>query len=182
MQALQRLLPVRPARAADDDEAIGLGTRLEQLGQGFDRHICALERLDSPYEEEQPTAERQPERAARLRPVPGPEERVVDAGWHDADASGLATVERRDLLGLHTARRQDRVGALDDGRLGLGAPVRHVGLDLFRYRLGLHAIEGVEGAHQRQVQLVFDHMARKPRKPVIGMHRRVRQALAAVAA
>ncbi len=158
VQPLQRLLPVRAARAAHDDEAIGVGTRLEQLGQGLDRHVSALERLDPADEEEQPPGERQPEGAPRLGPVPRSEERVVDARRDDADAAWLAAVERDDLFGLDAARRQDSVGAFDDGRLGLGAPVRHVGLDLFGHRLGLHPIKGVERAHERQVQLVLDHV------------------------
>ncbi len=93
MQPLQRLLSVRAARAAHDDEAIGLGTRLEQLGQSLDRHVRALERLNPADEEEQAPGERQPEGAPRLGPVPRSEERVIDAGGHDADAAGLSAVE-----------------------------------------------------------------------------------------
>ena len=79
------------------------------------------------------------------------EEGVVDAGRHDADAPGLAAVERGDLVGLDGAGRQDGVGAVDDGRLGLGPAVRHVGLDLLGHRLRLDAVERVERADERQV-------------------------------
>ena len=89
---------------------------------------------------------------------------------------GLAAVERGDLVGLDGARRQHGVGALDDGRLGLGPAVGHVGLDLFGHRLGLDPVEGVERADQRQVQLVLDHVARQPGQPVVGVDRRVGQA------
>ena len=105
----------------------------------------------------------------------GTEEGVVHAGRHDADAPGLAAVERGDLVGLDGAGGQDGVGAVDDGRLGLGPAVGHVGLDLLGHRLRLDAVERVEGAHQRQVQLVLDHVARQPRQPVVGVHRGVGQ-------
>ena len=88
---------------------------------------------------------------------------------------GLAAVERRDLVGLDRARGQHGVGAVDDGRLGLGPAVRHVGLDLFGHRLRLDPVERVEGADERQVQLVLDHVAREPRQPVVGVHRGVGQ-------
>ena len=95
---------------------------------------------------------------------------------------GSAAVEGHDLVGLDGARRQHGVGAVDDGRLGLGPAVRHVGLDLFGHRLGLDPVERVEGAHERQVQLVLDHVARQPRQPVVGVHRGVGHAAAVVVA
>ena len=68
------------------------------------------------------------------------------------------------------------------GRLGLGPAVGHVGLDLLGHRLGLDPVERVEGAHERQVELVLDHVARQPRQPVVGVHRRVGQPAALVGA
>ena len=94
----------------------------------------------------------------------------------------LAAVERRDLVGLDGARREDGIGTTDDGRLGLGAPVGHVGLHLLGHRLCLHAVERVERAHQREVQLVLDHVARQAREPVVGVDGRVGQVAARVAA
>ena len=175
-EPLQGLLPVGAAGAAHHHEAVGLAPGLEQLGQGLDGHVGALERLDPPDEQEEATIERQAEGAAGLGPVAGAEERVVDPGRHDADARRLAAVERRDLLGLDRARGQDRIGAVDDGRLGLGPPVGHVRLHLLGHRLGLHPVERVERADQRQVQLVLDHVAGQPRQPVVGVHRGVGQA------
>ncbi len=175
VQALQRLLSVWAARAAHHDEAIRLAPRLEQLGQGLDGHVRALEGLDAADEEEEPPTERQAERAPRLRTVPRAEERVVDARRHDTNAARFTAVERRNLFGLDAARGQDCVRTLDDGRLGLGTPVWHVGLDLFGHRLRLDPIEGVEGAYERQVQLVLDHVARQPREPVVGVHRGIGQ-------
>ena len=182
VQPLQRLLPVRPAGPADDHQPVGLPAVLEQLGQRLDRHVGALERLDAADEEQQAAVEGEAEGAAGLGPVARAEERVVDAGRHDADAPGVAAVERHDLVGLDGARRQHGVGAVDDGRLGLGPAVRHVRLDLLGHRLGLHPVEGVERAHERQVQLVLDHVAREPRQPVVGVHRRVGQPAAVVVA
>ena len=164
---------MRPARAAHHDEAVGLAPAVEQLGQRLDGHVGALERLDAPDEEEEAAVERETEGAPGLGPVPGTEEGVVDARRHDPDAPGVAAVERGDLVGLDAARGQDGVGALDDGRLGLGPPVRHVGLDLFGHGLRLDPVERVEGADQRQVQLVLDHVARQPGQPVVGVHRGV---------
>ena len=71
--------------------------------------------------------------------------------------------------------REDGVGALDDGHLGLGPAVRHVCLHLLGHRLRLDAVEGVERADQRQVQLVLDHVAGEARQPVVGVHRGVGQ-------
>ena len=112
--------------------------------------------------------------------MPGPEEGVVDAGRHDADPPGLAAVQRGNLLGLDRARRQHGVGALDDGRLGLGPPVRHVGLDLLGHRLRLDPVEGVEGAHERQVQLVLYDVPRQAGQPVVGVDGGVGQVGAAL--
>ena len=86
-QALQRLLPVGPARAAHDHEVVGPPAGGAQLGQGLDGGIGALERLDPPDEEEKPAVEREPEGPAGLRAVARPEEGVVDPEGHDADAA-----------------------------------------------------------------------------------------------
>ena len=53
--------------------------------------------------------------------------------------------------------------------LGLGPAVRHVGLDLFGARLGLHPVEGVERADERQVELVLDDVPGQARQPVVGV-------------
>ena len=92
----------------------------------------------------------------------GTEEGVVHAGRHDADPPGVAAVERGDLVGLDGAGREDGVGAVDDGRLGLGPAVGHVGLHLLGHRFRLDPVEGVERAHERQVELVLDHVAGEP--------------------
>ena len=95
---------------------------------------------------------------------------------------GVGPVERGDLLGLDAARGQHGVGAVDDGRLGLGPPVGHVGLDLFGHRLGLHPVQRVEGADEREVELVLDDVAREPREPVVGVDRGEGTVLVAVEA
>ena len=99
------------------------------------------------------------------------EEGVVDPRRDDADAVGVRPVERGDLLGLDRARSQNGVGAVDDGRLGLGPAVGHVGFDLFGHRLGLDPVQRVEGADQREVELVLDDVTGEPREPVVGVHR-----------
>ena len=170
-QALERLLPVGTARAPDDHQVVRLAARGAELGQGLDGGIGALERLDPADEEEEPPIEREPEGPAGLRAVARPEEGVVDPEGDDADAARVGAVERGDLLGLHAARRQHGVRAVDDRRLGLGPPVGHVGLDLFGHRLGLDPIQGVEGADERQVELVLDDVAGKTGEPVVGVHR-----------
>ena len=100
---------------------------------------------------------------------------MIHAGGHDVDPPWFAAVERRDLVRLDRARRQDGVGAVDDGGLGLGPAVGHVGLHLLWHRLGLDTVEGVEGADERQVQLMLDHVPREAREPVVGVHRGVGQ-------
>ena len=103
VEALERLLAVGPARAADDHQAVGLVPGIEQLGQRLDGHVGTLERLDAADEEQEAAVDRQAEGPARLGPVPRAEERVVDAGRHDADATGVPAVEGRDLVGLDGA-------------------------------------------------------------------------------
>ena len=140
-----------------------------QLGQRLDGDVRALERLDAAHEQQQAPVLGQPEGTAGLGAVARAEEGVVHARRHDADAARFAAVERCDLVGLDRARRQHGVGALDDVRLGLGPAVRHVGLDLFGHGFGLDPIERVERAHERQLELVLDHVARQPGQPVVGM-------------
>ena len=47
----------------------------------------------------------------------------------------------------------------------------HVGLDLFGHRLGLDPVQGVEGADEREVELVLDDVAGEAGEPVVGVHR-----------
>ena len=54
--------------------------------------------------------------------------------------------------------------------LGLGPPVRGVGLDLLGTGLGLDPVEGVEGGDQRQVELVLDQVPGDAAQPVVGVH------------
>ena len=168
----QRLLPVWPAGAADDDEvvvrlgAVGTGA---QLGKRLDGDVRALEGLDAPDEQHQTPVLGQPEGPAGLGTVARPEEGVVDARRDDADAAGVAAVERGDLVGLDRARRQHGVGALDDVRLRLGPAMGHVGVDLFGHGFSLDPVERVERANERQLELVLDHVAGQPRQPVVGV-------------
>ena len=163
--------PCGPLGPPDHHQAVGRPSVPAQLGQGLDGRIGALERLDPPDEEEEPAVEGEPEGPAGLGAVARAEEGVVDPGGDDADAIGVRIVERGDLLGLDRARRQHGVGAVDDGRLGLGPAVGHVGFDLFGHRLGLDPVQCVEGADQRQVELVLDDVTGEAGEPVVGVHR-----------
>ncbi len=96
----------------------------------------------------------------------GREEGVVDARRHDLDPGGVGAVEAAELLGLGLGRGGDGVGAADDLGLGVDAVLR-----LEVARLGLGAGQGVEGGHQRQVELVLDAVARHARQPVVHVHR-----------
>ena len=93
-----------------------------------------------------------PEGPSGLGSVAGTEVGVVDPGGHDPDPGRVGPVEIGDLVGLDAARGQHGVRAADDGRLGLGPLVGQVGRHLLGAGLGLHPVQRVEGADQRQVE------------------------------
>ncbi len=114
---------------------------------------------------------RQPEGPTGLGAVPGSEEGVLDTGGDDADPGGVGPVELGELGRLHRARGEHGVRAPDDRGLGLRPEVGGVGLDFLGARLGLDPVEGVEGRHQRQVELMLDRVAGDPAEPVVGVDR-----------
>ena len=105
-----------------------------------------------------------PQRGAGPGAVAGREEGVVDAGRHELDARRVGAVEAHELVGLGPARGEDGVGAAD--HLGLGP---HPALGLGVAGLGLHPGQGVEGRHERQVELVLEAVAGHARQPVVGV-------------
>ena len=50
-------------------------------------------------------------------------------------------------------------------------PAWFCALDLFRARLGLDAVQSVEGRHERQPEAVLDRMTGQARQPVVRMDR-----------
>jgi hypothetical protein len=149
------------AGSADDDEA---GTRVAERGKRPDRHVGALERLDAPDEQQQRSVDVEAERTAGPRLVAGREERVLDAWSDDLEAALRFAVVEAELIGLLLAAHADRVGAVDD--LGLGTVTPH------RFGItvgGLHPGEGVEGGHERNVELVLERVADDAAQPVVGV-------------
>ena len=70
-----------------------------------------------------------------------------------------------ELLLLLDAAHADRVGAVDDLRLGTITPLR-LGVAPF----GLDAGEGVERRDERDVELVLDAVRRNSAQPVVGVN------------
>ena len=151
----------QPTRAADHQEQ---GIRATQFGERTHRDIDALERLDPAHEQEHGTA-RQAERVAGTAGVAGGEEGMLHSGGHDLDAAPGVAVEATELRFLFAAADADGVRAVDDLCLGTIAP--------FRLRIaafGLDPRQGVEGADEREFQLVLHAVSDEAAQPVVGMH------------
>ena len=95
---------------------------------------------------------------------------MVNAERDDLDPSRIGAVQLHELVDLDRARGQEGVRAADDLRLGPRAAARLGALHLFRARLGLHAVEGVERRDERQAEAVLYRMPGETRKPVVGMN------------
>ncbi len=134
------------------------------------RHIGAFQRLDPTHEQQQWIVRGQTQCATRLGPVTRPEEGVIDTGCHHPNAVRVTVIELGELRRLHRARSQHDLGAAHHGGFGLGAPMGLVARHLLGARLGLHSGQGVEGRHQREVELVLDAVAGDARQPVVGVH------------
>ncbi len=154
------IIALDPARAPDDQHA---GPGITQPRQRLYGDIDTLQRLDAADEEQHgliAEAEGLTSTAAGTRR----EEGVVDARRHDLDAARISAVMTHEFVQLDHGVRRDDVAARNDVGLGIDAVLR---LDVTR--LGLHAGEGVERRHHRQIELVLEPMTSHPAQPVVGV-------------
>ena len=152
-------LAVVAAGPADDDQA---GTAVVEAREGLDRHVETFQRLDAPDEEHHRHVVRQTQRVACAALLTRSEERVLDTRGDDLDRARWRSVQGTELALFFGARNADRIGTTDDRRLGLFAR------DGFGVTaLCLHAGEGVEGHHERQVEFVLQAVPRDARQPVV---------------
>ena len=154
------IVALGPARATDDQQA---GPGITQPRQRLNRDIDTLQRLDATNEEQHgliTEAEGLTSTAAGTRR----EEGVVDARRNDLDTARISAVMTHEFVQLDHGVRRDDVAARNDVGLGIDAILR-----LRVTRLGLHAGEGVERRHHRQVELVLEPMTSHPAQPVVGV-------------
>ncbi len=160
----------RPARTAHDrqHQVLGeLGIARHRLRERPDRDVGPLVRLEPPDEQREPQA-REMEPIARGGAIAWEEDRVVDAGRHDADVLGIRAVQPHELGRLGGGRRQDPVGAGDHAllaretrrRLGCLTPGERVVLDL---------PQRVERRHERDAQDVLRGASDPPGEPVVAV-------------
>ena len=145
VQPLDLALPVGTARATDHEQP---RASVAERGQGANRHVDPLERLDAPDEQQHGAAVVELERGACATPRPGREERVLHAGGHDLDAIGLGAVVTDELACFLGAGREDGVGAADHRGLGADAMV-------VVFVVGLDARERVERRDERKLEIVL---------------------------
>jgi hypothetical protein len=88
---------------------------------------------------------------------------VVDAGRNDFDAIALGAIQRDELIAFLVGGSDHQVGAVDDLALDPG-PRRRV---VTHPRVGLDAIERVEGRHEWQVELVLEAVPDGAGDPVV---------------
>ena len=91
---------------------------------------------------------------------------MLHAKGHDVHTLGIRVVELDELRGFDVTTGQHRIGASHDGRF-LKGPI--VGLGFKGVRL--HPFEGVEGHHERNVQLMLKPVPRQTAEPVVGVDR-----------
>ena len=92
LPASASLVAVDAAGATDDHQH---GVAAGRAGQGADRHVGRLERLDPPDEQQHRAVGGQAERAPGAAPVAGGEEGVLDGRRDDLDAPGGVAVQPR---------------------------------------------------------------------------------------
>ena len=168
---------VRPARAADDDQAQVLapaGLALDQPGDRADEHVGGLERLDPPHEEHDLRLVVDAEQVARLGLVAGVEGVQVDAGRHHRDLLGTGPVRADEVGRLVGGVGREGLGAGHDLRLAERA---QVGLADAALRPGavLDVGHRVHRVHQRQPVAAAEHEPGHARQPVVAVHEVVRR-------
>jgi len=94
---------------------------------------------------------------------------MVDTERDDLDPFPVCPIELHELVDLDRTRGEQSVRATDDLRLGSRPSARFRAFDLFRARLGLHPVQGVERRYERQPEAVLDRMTSQTRQPVVGM-------------
>ena len=134
-------------------------------GQRPHRDVGCLQRLDAADEQQHRRVDGQVERTAGATAFAGREERVLDAGRDDLDATLRVAVQAAELALLLGAADADGVGAGDDLVLGAVAP-----LGLVVAALGLHLGQRVERADERDVELVLDAVRDQAAEEVVGVH------------
>ena len=139
--------------------------------EGLHDHVRALEGLDPAHEQKQRPVAAKTERLAGVAALAWREEGVVHPEGDDLDPARVRPVELDELVHLDGARGEERVGTADDLRLGPRPATGLGALDLFRARLRLDSVEGVEGRDEWQAEAVLYGVARQAREPVVGMDR-----------
>ena len=150
------------ATGTADDQQQRIGA--VELRQRPHRDIGCLQGLDATDEEQHRCVQRQIERTTRAAALAGREERVLDAGCDDLDATLRVAVEPAELAFLFGAADADGVGTADDLVLGAMPPLRFE-VAALRFHLG----QRVERADERDVQLVLDAVRNQATEEVVGV-------------
>ncbi len=133
-------------------------------GEGPDRHIRSLQRLDPPDEQNDRPVRWQADGTTRATPIAGGEEGVLDGRRHRLDHAVRVAVQTAELALLLRTADADRVTATDHVGLGAVAPLR-----LEVAALGLDPGQGVERRNQRHVEAVLEAMAGDTAQPVVAV-------------
>ena len=160
------------AGGAADHPQDGVPGRLRRpghgLGQGTDRYVRSLQRLEPSHEEQQPGV-----RQVQAGPGGGlgrrHEHALIDAGGDDADPVGVGPVEPDQVRGLHRGGRQDPVGAPDHGAFAVQADLR-LGAVAVGQREVLDLAQRVEGRHQRGLPDLPGPLTDPAGEPVVAVH------------
>src|SRR6266545_2870636 len=151
-----------------------------RLGQGADRDVRPLVRLEPAHEQQQANPRQvQPGLGLVLRP--GEEELVIDPRRNQADASWVGRVQPDQLGRLGGGRGHDPVGVTDDGLLPGQAGRRLRALPRGKRRV-LHLSQGVERRHQRDSPDLLGAPSHPSRQPVVGVDQVVARRLGFLAA